>query len=565
MFNTKKTTLFEVPAKQIVSVPINVMGKTVGLSSFTRAGLKKSAETLSGNGALKYSTTGNSFVDQFGKISSYKKPRSFAEIEKDCETLWAVDKMNAVKFMLYLRTITRKVQLVDGAVTEEAQKGGELRHEPIMRMLWLAQKSPDTFWKNIGWFIALGSWHDMFTMLQYDLVYNGWDNRVLDWTKFANIIMVGLTNSNTSELLKKYLPQIKSRSNCTTVESQANTMIGKWICSLVFGNKESSANYKAYRKLKTSGTAHQWQQLISQKQFSRIEFDKIHGRALNLLVRSKFLKNQGLSDKFSAWVKAPETKVKYTGFVHELFANLPYSLSGVEGHVQATINKQFDTLVEKGKTDGVSSLIVVRDTSGSMGYHATGSNMSCFNVAKALALYFSSFLSGKFANSYIEFNRTAKMHTWTGNNALERWYNDNVSCVGNTNFQTVINLFASIKAEGVPESEFPTGILCLSDGEFDPASLGKTNVDAAKATLRAAGFSQEYVDNFIIVLWNLTSNAYGRGTGEKFETHGAVPNVFYFGGYSAAVVSFLLKQKILNAEELFGVAMDQEILNKVEL
>ena len=100
--------------------------------------------------------------------------------------------------------------------------------------------------------------------------------------------------------------------------------------------------------------------------------------------------------------------------------------------------------------------------------------------------------------------------------------------------------------------------------EFNPTALGKTNVDAALDKLRAAGFSKEYVNNFVIVLWNLQSNYYGSTTGKKFETYGNVPNVFYFSGYSAATVSFLTS-KIKNAEELFLEAMDQEVLNMIEL
>ena len=82
--------------------------------------------------------------------------------------------------------------------------------------------------------------------------------------------------------------------------------------------------------------------------------------------------------------------------------------------------------------------------------------------------------------------------------------------------------------------------------------------------LRTSGFSEEYCNNFVIVLWNLQSNAYGRGTGEKFETFGNVRNVFYFSGYSAAAISFLT-EGITNAEELFLKAMDQEVLNLIEL
>ena len=122
-----------------------------------------------------------------------------------------------------------------------------------------------------------------------------------------------------------------------------------------------------------------------------------------------------------------------------------------------------------------------------------------------------------------------------------------------------------MKSKGVAEEDFPKGILCISDSEFNPTQLGKTNVDAARDALRRGGFSEEYVKDFIIVLWNLQSGYYGRGTGEKFETYGDVQNVFYFSGYSASVVSFLTGEEIKTASDLFGAAMTQELLNRVTL
>lgn len=563
MFTSKKTALFETPKKKTA-----LKASSEITPIFVAKAMRKAVETKSGNGALKLSSTLNDFVDQFSKLGTYKAPRSFNEVEKDCETLWANNKLDTVKFMGYLRTVTRKVNLPDGTITEEPQKGGELKHEPIMRMIWLSQKAPEAFWKNIGLFVALGSWHDVFTMLQYDLVYNGWENRKLDWEKFGDLILTALSTESVSNLVKKYLPQIKARSACKTVEAQANCLIAKWICSRLFGNKESSFNYKLYRKLKTSGTAHDWQKLISQQKFDKIEFDKIHGRALNLLVRSKFLKNQNLSDKYTAWVGNPKTTVKYTGFVHELFSKLPYSLSSLPAHEQTTINKQFETLVEKANSEhkeNQSNFIVVRDTSGSMNSIASGTTMSCNHIGKALALYFSSFLKGKFSDSFIEFNNTAKMHTWKGSTPLEKWYNDKAGFIGGTDFQSVINLFASLKAQGIDESEFPTGILCISDGEFNPTQLGKTNVETARNTLKKAGFSQDFVNKFQIVLWNLQNRYYGSGSGEKFETTANEAGVFYFSGYSASVITFLTGYEALTPAQVFENAMNQEILNRFQM
>lgn len=561
MFTAKQNTLLPIKEKAVKTA------KTT--SAFVAKALENKAVTKSGNGAKKFSTTGNPFVDQFGKLGSYKSPRTFDEISNDCEKLWALNPLMTVLFIFYIRMITRIVQLFNGLSTKVSQKGAELKHEGIMRMIWLHFKAPDTFWKNIQVFIAIGSWKDIITMLSYDLQYNGWDKRKLNWMNFGALILSGLENKNTSELLKKYLPSIKSNSQCNTLESQADNLIGKLICSLVFGNKheETGSTYKKYRKLKSSGTAHEWQQLISQQKFDRIEFNKIHGRALSLLVRGKFLDTSKLRDKYTAWITKPETtNVKYTGFVHELFSTCRSygTLVKMPKAEQETINKQFQTLVDKGGESKQSNLIVVRDTSGSMGLPATGTNMTCYDVAKALALYFSEFLTGKFADAWIEFNSTAKMHTWSGNTPLEKWYNDKSGFVGDTNFQSVVQLFVKLKQQGIPESEFPTGILCISDSEFNPSQLGETNVESALATLRQGGFSEEYVQNFVIVLWNLQNSYYGNGSGEKFETYGGTPNVFYFSGYSAATVSFLTSE-IKNTEELFNSAMAQEVLQLIEL
>jgi hypothetical protein len=553
MFTTKKTTLL--PQTQ---------GKTsVNTNAFVNAGLKTSATTRSENGALKYSTTGSDFVDQFGKLGSYKAPRSFADISRDMSTLYAQNPTDAVKFALYMRTVSRQVQYFDGTKTETVQRGAGLKHEAIMRFTWLAVNHPNTFWQNIELIPLLGSWNDIFVMLQNDLVYNGWEGRLLDWNKFGQLLLAGLENPNTTNLVKKYLPQIKARSATKTVEAQADTMIGKWIASMLFPNMPDG--YKQYRKMKTSGTAHEWQKLISTGKFLEIDFKTIHGRALSKLVSGKFLANKGLDKKYQSWIES-QPIAKFTGYPHELFIRT----NGLTPYQEMTINKQFDGLVETAKKNAETNtgLIVVRDTSGSMGSLADGTKQTCFDIAKALALFFSKMLpNGHFANSFIEFNNTAKMHQWKGFTPLEMWKNDKTGYVGSTDFQSVIKLFASIKQSGVTEDQFPTGILCISDSEFNPTSLKTTNVEAAKKTLLAAGFSKEYVDNFKIVLWNLQRTGYG---GHKFETYGETKNVFYFSGYDASTIAFLTGVNGKTAApstdvELFQAAMDQEILNQVKV
>lgn len=567
MFNCKLDSLFE---------------KTSTSNGFVNAALQKSAETLTQNGAKTYSTTGDPFVDQFGSISKYRELRDFSLICSDCEKLWAVDKLQTVKFIFFLRMITRKIDYIhDGEVnkTELSQKGAEMRYEGIMRLIWLHIKSPEIFWKNAYLIPFIGSWKDIFLMLRYDLIYNGWDKRVLDWNRFEELIHFGLSKDSTRELVKKYLPQVKARSKCKTIEAQANCIIAKWLATGLFGstknlNYEDKYNvYRRYARLKSSGTAHEWQQLISKGKYDLIRFETIHGKALTILARSKFFDNHNLREKFTEWITADSTdNVKSTEFVHELFAPYPNTtffrrnLSEVPKDQQALVNKKFYTLVNKAKDQEIKTkFIVVRDTSSSMIAHAIGTKVSSYDIGKALALYFSEFLTGPFSNCFMEFANDCRLCKWYGNTPIEKWFNDHSEAYGSTNFQSVIDLFIKIKKQGVAESDFPTGIICISDGELDPVSLNASNIEAARRKLFWAGFSEEFVDNFVIVMWNITNDYYDEHSRVNFDTYGNVKNTFYFGGYSASVLTFLFTGELKTTTDLYKAAMNQEILNLVQI
>lgn len=554
----------------------SLMDQSVQLNQFLQEGLKQSSVVLSGNGAVKYSTSGNKFVDNFAAIANFKQPRTYQEVAKDMELLWSINPKDTVKLAIYIRIITHKSQVMteDNKIeTLEVQRGTGLRNEGIMRMLWLAINHPNTFKVNIPLFIAAGSWKDIITMMNLDLQYHGWNNRKLDWTFLKKIIFAGLSNDGTKNLVLKYLPTIRTNKKCTTLESQADTLIGRYLAKEIFNTEDKVKNYSQYRKLKASGNAHDWQQKISKQLYNSIRFDKIAGRALSLLVGSKFLENHNLVNRYTDWISS-QPVAKYTGFVHELFTplNTKYKAIHIASYKEATINAQFKQLVETGK-QGISSnskLLVVRDTSGSMTRDAYGCNVSSFNIAKSLALYFSEFLTGPFANSFAEFARTCKLHQWVGNTPCDKYVNDNLNCVGNTNFQSVIDLFINIKNQGVEEKDFPTGIICVSDGEFDRRGK-ESNFNLAISRLFEAGFSKEYVNNFKIILWDIPNDFYSKNVRPKFEDFATTPNFFYISGYDASIVSFILggnkpeKKAPKNAEELFRVAMDQELLNRVTI
>ena len=535
--------------------------------------VKKVEYTTSGNGALKLTSTGDPFVDQFGLISQYRQLRPYSSVSKDMQELWNIDPMYTLKLLFYIRLITRKVKFSNGTETSKVQKGAGLRHEAFMRMLWLAVNHSDVFYKNLPLFITIGSWKDIIQLMSYDLQYHGWDNRVLDFNKMSDFILAGLENPNTCNLVKKFLPTIKARSKCKTLESQADTIIGKFLAHKLFGDGEfspklhSNNSYCLYRKLKSSGTAHEWQQMISRSQFN-IDFSKVHGRALALLVSGNYLKNHNLEKDYENWIKK-QPVAKFTGFVYELFKGLNLNSPLYKKY---TIDKQFENLIQTAKegSSTESSFIVARDVSGSMSSNVKGLTISSNDVAKSMALYFSYLLKGNFANSYIEFSHKPILKYWEGDSPTDKYLKNINYCFGDTNFLGIADLFIEIYKHTSIE-KFPKGLICISDGEFNDSGDNKTNFQSFKKRLLKAGFPKDYVDNFKIVLWDIPNAFYSFDEiRPKFESYADTPNFFYMGGLDPAGITFLLGGEVNKSipktpRELFEAAMNQEIMDYIQM
>lgn len=530
--------------------------------------------TYTNNGAIQLTTTDDIFVDQFSYISNYRALRDKEDIYLDQNELWSVNPLAALRFTVYLRLITRKVNLTNSVkgTTEKTQKGQGLRHESILRLMYIAENYPQSFTiDNLLIFVAAGSCKDLIQLLEYDLIFNGWENRAVNWDVVTQTIFHLLADPRFSDLMKKYLPQIKSSSTCKTERAKARNIIAKYLSSILFGKKDKYSNtYQQYRKMKSSGTAHQWQQLISKKQMNLIKFNQIHGRALNLLVNSKFLINNGLMDKYINWVESQDV-VKYTGYVYELMSKLS-KMANISPAVRYTTNKQFEQLVRQAKEEGkTKNLVAVVDTSASMGSLAKGANIPCIDIAKSLALYFSHLIEGPFSQYWIEFNSQAQLNEWIGNTPVDQYINNRSSYIGNTDFLSVARLFAYLKRnKDIPESEYPEGIVCISDCEFDPADLDVTNVRRFRSILKEAEFSEEYVNNFIIVLWNLEGSYYYESK-EGYEFKADEANCYYFSGLDGSSLSFILgaevkdKQTPLTTEEVLSELLNQELLTYLKV
>lgn len=576
MFEGKRQNLYGKKEKEVKDMNV-----------FEKEMFKQEHHTFSGNGADKLTTTGNPFVDDFASLGRYKQPRPLEEVFATMANLWSIDPITCLKETVYLRLITRDTKLFTGTKLQ-IQRGQGLKSEFWHRLMWLATNHPNTFKKNLDIFICAGSWDDLFELMRIDLSYVHGGNpykRALDWNFLLRFICEGLQNPEQSELVKKYLPQIKAAKYCTTARSQQNNYIAKAIANKIFDG-EKQERYAAYRRLKASGTAHEWQKLLSRKDFSKIDFGKIAGRALNLLTNSKFLANHGLEEEFCKWVMSQDT-AKFTGFVYELF-----SKPVTKRYQQELLNKQFNGLIETAKQNMncASNFIVCLDTSGSMTSTASGTNMTSLHVAKSMALYFSHLLEGRFKNTFLEFESKVYLHNWVGETPYEQFTKTRTSgWCGSTNFLAVADTLVDLKRKGYQESEFPTGVLCISDGEFDNAytynvgnrfdrdlpnasALRATTFELFKKRLIEGGFSQEFVDNFKMVLWDIPNGYYGRKE-SCFEGLADQSNFFYMSGFDPSGIAFLTGKQLpekkeeapKNAEELFQAAMSQELLGMLRI
>ena len=502
----------------------------------------KTAENLeeSAEGAAKLASTFDPFVDQFAKAALYREPRKYEEIAVDQEVLYAIDPIMTIKLSLYFRIITRNVN--DFGM----HRGTGLKNESILRIKWLLVNHYDVMRPYLCLLPILGSWKDLFELktLAPEYMIKGGIYELIDQ---------GVTNVNTCELIKKYLPTIQNKPK--TERARIRTNIAKTLAKRWFKVKP----YEQYRKLKASGTAHQWQQAISKGK--PINFDTVAGKALSLLVHSKYLESHNLVNDYLKWLDTKEN-VKCTSFVGELFEDLSNEV------LRQTTNKQFAKLVKNLNVENTSYLTVV-DCSGSMTSKAIGSNTTSLKLAYAIALYFSYTLKGVFADHYATFDERCNLRKFAGNTPVEKFLNaSNHEAYGPTNLQSVADMFIRTKRQGVKEEDFPKGILLISDGEF--ANMGEYNeFKNFKINLLKGGFSQEFVDNFKVVLWDIPNSFYGCPR-VQFETTADTPNVFYMSGLDPATIAFIFEDKVMERpaprtpRELFEAAMSQPILELVK-
>lgn len=507
--------------------------------------------TTTWNGAVSNSSTGSELADQFSKAGTYRG-RTIDDVFADQSKLHRIYGLLALKFVFYLRLITRKVKLNENEITEAVQRGQGQRDESFKRLLWYALNEPEVFYRNLYILPLVGSFKDF-----YQLIFIAKENNVN--LNFRRVLSTMLVHAN-HDLFLKYLPLVKANSKLKTERAKIRNEIAKQIAGAL------ELDYNELRTLKTKGTAHTWQQLISQRLFSAIDFKKISGKALLQIVTGKFLKNNGLVEKYEKWIDS-QPVAKFTGYVYELYIKVKATNAP---HVRKTIDKQFEGLVNLGKLSGSLSdrkVICAVDTSGSMDEKVQGSDtISCMDVAISLGVYFASLLTGVFQNWSIVFSHRSYWKQLVGGFSDKCTQIRTGDCPSNTNFQSVIDSIVDVKrrSPNVPESDFPDTLLVVSDMQFDHAGP-QTNYNMARSKLLGV-FSREYCDRFTFIWWQVN------GRNDDVPQTIDEPGGYVISGFDGAIVSTLLggmdmkkeDGSKLDIEDMVKVALNQQVLNLVE-
>ena len=536
--------------------------------------------TLTENGAVTNVSTGSAIVDQFGKAGNFRG-RPIAEVFADQAQIWAENAEAALRFPFYLRMITRKVKVNADNETDKVQNGQGARDESFKRLLWIAKEHIETFNNNIWALPLVGSWKDLWTLMFYDI--NEATN-VVNRKTIYEIIAQGLLCDTHVDLVKKYMPRIKSQSKCKTPWTKITNSLAKEFA------EHMGLTYKEYNKLKTSGNGHDFQKLICSRNYEALNWNHIPGRALNLLVTSKFLSNHNLKDDYTKWIMQ-QPVAKFTGYVFELARKLREA-RGSRGYycgsknipieVKHTLDAQFKGLVDKARADGkiTENVWCCLDTSGSMNRGVDGlKNITCEDIASSLALFFADLNSGPFHNKVIMFDDVSYPYDMKGESFCDRIMNlPSVGC-GGTNFQSAVDEIIKIRKEHpeIPLEQYPTTILVVSDMQFNPVGYGwrsrrtePTNYEYSVRSLKTV-FPSDFVDNMKWIWWDCAS----RRT-QDFEGSAIEAGCTFLSGFDGSIISMLLgedkvidektgKARNLTAEEIVAKALNQEILSYINM
>ncbi len=258
---------------------------------------------------------------------------------------------------------------------------------------------------------------------------------------------------------------------------------------------------------------------MSGKRWADIDYETVPSRA-NLVYNAAFLRNdEERRREFLGAVKKGEKSV-HAGVLYP--HDIVHSYMDLEKKPGWLYVKPLDDTLEElwralpDYVQGAGNTLCIADGSGSMWSKVGSSNVSCLDVANALAIYFAERCTGQFRDTYITFSQTpqfvdlSKGKTLYDKLCIAIHHNE----VANTNIEAVFDLILDTALKyHMPQNELPQNLLILSDMEFDSATRCAVNGNWASCVSPDEKLFERFAKKYAahgyrlprLIFWNIQS------------------------------------------------------------
>ena len=499
-------------------------------------------EAYTQNGALSNDSSGDPILDYFSHAGTYRG-RSYENVASDMSKIFNCDEELALRMVFYNRLVTRKYE-------ETVQAGQGQRDEFIKSLQWISQNRPHLLENNLYLVPVVGCWKDLWH-----------DSAFTKYFFYANpekvyaLIGEAIAFSDQANLIAKYLPKIRSTSNCTTERHQRLNKWARGLCSFMGWNEEE------YRKFKSNPerTAHRFQRLMCSNKWKELKYSEIPGRFLFKLINSgkggkdSVLKRHQVEDRYIEWL-TKQPVVKFTGTVDEL---VKAARSRTNLAQKITLDKQFLQLLERVKAMSSSEpkkILPVLDTSGSM-------SGKPIEVCLGLGLLFSELYKGWFQNKVMMFDSSSRIHQIHGESFCEKLDSIPANAMGSTNFQSVVNELVRIRSQNpeIPVEEYPDYLLVISDMQFNPPDHWGRNI-ASNHQVAVQKLEKVGLGKVQFVWWNVNGE-YNSDSPSTLDDDG----VMLLSGYDGSILNFLMDFQDEQSEQNEKVSADGNVREKTKI
>lgn len=423
----------------------------------------KSSKTVTANGAITPSSTGDKVLDFFSQAAAFRGKTEAQVIEAFKKAVFENAGL-ALKALFYIRDI---------------RKGQGERKTFRTCFKWLAQSYPNLAIANFDNIALYGRFDDLFELFGTSVES--------EMMAFVNNQIYADMNAESPSLAGKWMPSINTSSeeSCSRGRKFARFM------------GLSKRNYRRIlshlrAKIKIVETA------MCNQDWSSIPYDKIPSRA-GFIYRKAFGKHD--KDRYAEFLSQVEKGEKKINTA----ALYPYDIvrNVLSGHTDKTMDVMWENLPNYFEGKEPANRLVVVDTSSSM--NSGLGTLRPLDVSVSLGLYISERNVGAFKDWFITFSESPKLEQITGRTVSERITNlSNAKWDGNTNLQAVFDTILSHAVNAkVKKKDMPSELFIISDMQFDTACKNNkaSNFEVIKRKYKAAGFVVPKV-----VFWNVNAS-----------------------------------------------------------